>query len=120
MDSRERVVMNQTCSSIVRMDWHIKFVCILDRNGKLLIGQSRSMPSISTSDKNTMPDTTNLKIDELVEVFLKHKNMYFFYSDYLLWIIENCFKHHQSRSYSKDYVAKSLYKILANSISAHK
>jgi hypothetical protein len=82
------------------MDWHIKFVCILDQNGKLLVGHGRNIPSINTNDsyKNTISSTNNLfnitnsnsKIDELVEIFLKHKNMYLFYSDYLLWIIENC------------------------------
>ena len=101
MDSKERELMNQTCSSIVRMDWHIKFVCILDQNGKLLVGHDRDFPSISTSDSdknttsssNNLSDITNSKIDELVELFFKHKNMYIFYSDYLLWIIENCRLH---------------------------
>ncbi|HEY7078871.1 MAG TPA: hypothetical protein VH500_04155, partial [Nitrososphaeraceae archaeon] len=95
--------MNQICSSIVRMDWHIKFVCILDHNGKLLVGHDRNIPLINTNDsyKNTISSTNNLfnitnsnsKVDELVEIFLKHKNMYLFYSDYLLWILENCRLH---------------------------
>jgi hypothetical protein len=101
MDSREREVMNQTCSSIVRMDWHIKFVCILDQNGKLLVGHGRNIPSISTndSDKNTIYSSNNLsdiinsKIVELVESYLKYNNMYLFYSDYLLWNIGNCMLH---------------------------
>src|SRR5215510_2970603 len=101
MDSREREVMNQTCSSIVRMDRHIKFVCILDQNGKLLVGHSMNIPqiSISDNDKSTLSnpinlsDISNSKVGELVELFLKNKNMYLFYSDYLLWIIENCRLH---------------------------
>jgi hypothetical protein len=103
MDLREREVMNQICSSIVRMDWHIKFVCILDHNGRLLVGYGRNIPSINTNDsyENIISSAynfanitnSNSKIDELVEIFLKHKNMYLFYSDYLLWIIENCGLH---------------------------
>jgi hypothetical protein len=83
------------------MDWHIKFVCILDQNGKLLVGHGRDIPQISTSDSdkntisspNNLSDTSNSKVDELVDLFLNHKNMYLFYSDYLLWIIENCRLH---------------------------
>ncbi|HEY7082562.1 MAG TPA: hypothetical protein VH500_22965 [Nitrososphaeraceae archaeon] len=90
--------MNQACSSIIKLDWHIKFVCILDRNGKLLVGQGRNIPLISISDRNAIYNpnnlpNTNLKIDELIELFLKHKNMYLFYSDYLLWVIESCKLH---------------------------
>src|SRR5262245_19945436 len=104
MDMIEREVTNQLCYSIVRMDRHIKFVCILDQTGRLLVGQDRNIPSSSTNkrDKETISsspyifsDVTNLdsKIDELVELFLKHKNMYLFYYDYLLWILENCMLH---------------------------
>lgn len=50
MDSSIRVVMNQKCASIIRLNWHIKFVCILDQNGKLLLGQSRGAQSINSSD----------------------------------------------------------------------
>lgn len=101
----------QICSSIVRMDWHIKFVCILDHNAKLLVGHGRNIPSINTSDsyKNAISNAYNLanitnsnsKIDELVEIFLKHKNMYLFYSDYLLWIIDNC-RLHLNDSHNKN------------------
>ena len=85
------------------MDRHIKFVCIVDQTGKLLVGQGSNIPISSTDDnhKNTisspyiLSDFTKLdsRIDELVKLFLKNKNMYLFYHDYLLWIIENCTLH---------------------------
>lgn len=90
---RECEIMNQICSSIVRKDWHIKFVCILVQNGKLIVGHGRScILSINTSksDKSTisipdnLPNITYSNIEELVEAFLEPKNMYLFYSDYLL------------------------------------
>jgi hypothetical protein len=32
----------------------------------------------------------NSKINDLPDIFYKHKNMYLFYSDYLLWVIGKC------------------------------
>ncbi|HEY7570045.1 MAG TPA: hypothetical protein VH796_01630 [Nitrososphaeraceae archaeon] len=93
--------MNQTCSSILRMDWHIKFVCILDQNGKLLVGQDRNIPSSNTNDNDKNPisstnnifDIANSKLIDFVELYFKHKNMYLFYSNYLLWNINYCRLH---------------------------
>jgi hypothetical protein len=99
MNARERVVLYEVCSFIVRMDWRIKFVCMVDQNGKLLVGRSRSIiPFTSMTDKpagvaGIPTHITNLKIDDLVEVFLRCKNMYLFYSDYLLWVIGKCIGH---------------------------
>lgn len=119
MDSK-RVVMNQACSSIIILDWHIKFACILDRNEKLLVGQSRNIQLISTSDRNAIytPNNlpnTNLKINEVVELF-KHKNMYLFYSDYLLWVIESC-KLHLKDSQNKNNSNKTQCIIGNNALS---
>lgn len=92
--------MNQACTSIIRMDRCIRFVATVDQNGRLLVGQSRSILSNSITERpvdnvKRSTHTTNSKIDDLVvEVFLKHKNMYLFYSDYLLGVIEN-FRVHQ-------------------------
>jgi len=72
---------------------------MVDQNGKLLVGQSRSIiPFTNLTDKpagiaRNPTHITNLKIDDLVEVFLRCKNMYLFYSDYLLWVIGKCVGH---------------------------
>ena len=92
MNAKERTIMNQTCSSIIGTDWRIKFVGIVDQNGKLLIGKRRGNPSNKITDKiiNTTNSVANSKVDDLFEVYFKCKNMYLFYSDYLLWVIEKC------------------------------
>jgi hypothetical protein len=59
------------------MDWHIKFVCILDQNGKLLVGHGKNIPHNGTSDndKNThsnpdnLSDVTNSNVSELLKLF---------------------------------------------------
>jgi hypothetical protein len=98
MDAKERLIMNQICSSIINMDRHIKFVCIVDQNGKLLVGQNRGNQSNDMTDKTTDTNknwdrTTNSKMDDLLEVRLRYKNMHLFYSDYLLWVIKSCRVH---------------------------
>jgi len=35
--------MNHACKSVIRIDQQIKFVCIVDENAKLLVGQDRSI-----------------------------------------------------------------------------
>ncbi|MGA7370823.1 MAG: hypothetical protein WBX01_17005 [Nitrososphaeraceae archaeon] len=52
--------MNHACKSVIRIDQQIKFVCIVDENAKLLVGQ------------------------DLIEIHFKDRNVYLFYSDYLL------------------------------------
>jgi hypothetical protein len=98
MDAKQRLLMNQTCSSVINMDRHIKFVCIVDQNGKLLVGQIRNSQSNNVDDKTTYTTknsvhTTNSKMDDLLEVRLKYKNMHLFYSDYLTWVIKSCKVH---------------------------
>jgi len=105
VETKERMVLNETFSLIIRMDWRIKFVGMVDQNGKLLAGQSRDIPFSNMADRPA--DTariprymTNSKIDDLVEIFYKYKNMYLFYSDYLLWVIGKCIVHledHENR-----------------------
>jgi len=80
------------------MDWRIKFVGTVDRNGKLLVGRSKditsSCPNFRLTDiVITSTRIVNSKMDDLVEIFLRSKNMYLFYSGYLLWVIENCLAH---------------------------
>jgi len=53
MDAKERTVMKEACSLIIRMDRRIKFVGIVDHNGKLQIGLSRSVPLSNIDDKAT-------------------------------------------------------------------
>jgi hypothetical protein len=91
MNAKERTIMNKACSSIIGIDWRIKFVGIIDLNGKLLIGKGRVNPSDSLPDKITIDSSSNIcnsTVDDIVEVYFKHKNMYLFYYDYLLWIIQ--------------------------------
>lgn len=92
MNTKQRGIMDQACSLIIGMDWRIKFVGIVDQNGKLLIGKSRSNPAKRITDKivDAADISTNSGVDDLFEVYLKSKNMYLFYSDYLLWVIEKC------------------------------
>lgn len=105
IDARERIVLNEAFSLIIRMDWRIKFVGMVDQNGKLLAGQSRSIPLSNMADRpadtaRNQAHVTNSKIDDLVEIFYKYKNMYLFYSDYLLWVIGKCIVHvedHENR-----------------------
>lgn len=93
MNAKECTIMNRVCSSIIGMDSRIKFVCIVDQNGRLLIGKGRSNPSDRITDKiilDTTNNITNSRVDDVFEVYFKCKNMYLFYCDYLLWIIEKC------------------------------
>ncbi|HXW12664.1 MAG TPA: hypothetical protein VD694_07880 [Nitrososphaeraceae archaeon] len=41
MGTKERKVLNRELSVILRMDWSIKFVGMVDRNGKLLVGEAK-------------------------------------------------------------------------------
>lgn len=93
-----RLHMNHTCESIIRIDQHIKFVCIVDENAKLLVGQDRPVPtnvnSIKTSE--TTDGSTHLtktKVDDQVEIQFKYRNIHLFYSEYLLWVIKSCTGH---------------------------
>jgi hypothetical protein len=95
IDAKERKVLNGAFSMIIGMDWRIKFVGMVDQNGKLLAGQSRSIPFSNMADNlidtARMPiHIANSKINDLPDIFYKHKNMYLFYSDYLLWVIGKC------------------------------
>lgn len=89
---------DHTCESIIRIEQHIKFVCIVDENAKLLVGQDRPVPtnvnSIKTSE--TTDGSTNLtetKVDDQVEIQFKYRNINLFYSEYLLWVIKSCTGH---------------------------
>ena len=98
VDARERKVLNEAFSSIIRMDWRVNFVCMVDQNGKLLVGRSKSIPFGNMVDNPTdtarnLTRITNSNIDDLVEIFYKCKNIYLFYSDYLLWVIGKCRVH---------------------------
>jgi hypothetical protein len=93
-----RLHMNHICESIIRIDQQIKFVCIVDENAKLLIGQDRSIPSKINSIKSseTTDDSSHLtetKADDLVEIQFKYRNIHLFYSEYLLWVIKSCTGH---------------------------
>ena len=97
MDRKDRAIVNQTCSDIITMDRHIKFVCIADRSGKLLVGQSRSIQSNNMTNKENDTDAVksskrigDAKIDVTLGVDFNCGDMYFFYSDFLLWTIEKC------------------------------
>jgi hypothetical protein len=98
--------MNHICESIIRIDEQIKFVCIVDENAKLLIGQDRSTPSNINSIKSseTTDDSSHLtetKLDDPVEIQFKHRNVRLFYSEYLLWVIKSC-TGHQDDTKNKD------------------
>lgn len=97
MDRKDRAIVNETCSDIITMDQHIKFVCIADRSGKLLVGQSRSIQSNNMTNKENDTDAVksskcigDAKIDVTLGVDFNCGDMYFFYSDFLLWTIEKC------------------------------
>ena len=71
---------------------------MVDRNGKLLVGRSKDISFTylnyrHTDITRTSTHIVNSKMDDLVEIFLSSKNMYLFYSDYLLWVIGNCLAH---------------------------
>jgi hypothetical protein len=97
MDRKHRAIVNQTCSDIISIDRHIKFVCIVNRSGKLLLGQSRSIQSNNMDDREN--DTDDVKSPTCIDdsrlcrtlgVDFKCGYMYYFYSDFLLWTIEKC------------------------------
>lgn len=86
MNSSERTLMNKACTSIIRMDWRIKFASIVDQNGKLLIGKWRNHPQKKVTGRTNKGATnidTNLRADNLRCI-----NTCRFYSDFLLWSIE--------------------------------
>jgi len=90
--------MNHACKSVIRIDQQIKFVCIVDENAKLLVGQGRSIwaniDTLKTSETtDSLTHTNESKIDDLVEIHFKYRNVYLFYSDYLLWVIRSCTGH---------------------------
>lgn len=84
IDMQMRLHMNHACESIIRLDQQIKFVCIVDKNAKLLAGQSRgvltnpSAPNTSETNEHS-PNSNESKIDDPVEIHLKYRNMYLFY-----------------------------------------
>ena len=93
-----RLHMNHICESIIRIDEQIKFVCIVDDNAKLLIGQDKSIPSNINSIKSSettddLSHLTEIKVDDLVEIQFKCRNIRLFYSEYLLWVIKSCTGH---------------------------
>lgn len=88
IDMQMRLHMNQACESVIRLDQQIKFVCIVDKNAKLLVGQSRDAVASETNEHS--PNSSKSKIDDPVEIHLKWRNMYLFYSEYLSWIIRSC------------------------------
>jgi hypothetical protein len=97
MNRKDRAIVNQTCSDIITIDRHIKFVCIANRSGKLLVGQSRSLQSNNMTDREN--DTGDVKspmcmgdsrVGRTLGVDFKCGYTYYFYSDFLLWTIEKC------------------------------
>jgi hypothetical protein len=60
MNTKEPAIMNQTCLSIIGMDWRIKFVGIVDQNGKLLIGKGRSNSSDGITDEIIFDTSSNI------------------------------------------------------------
>lgn len=74
--------MNQACLSIIGMDWRIKFV------GKLLVGKGRSNSSDRITEEIIFDTSSNITNSSVDNVYFKYKNMYLFYCDYLLWIIQ--------------------------------
>ena len=102
IDAKERKVLNEMFSLIIGMDWRVKFVGMVDQNGKLLAGRTRNISFSNTTDNptdnptdtaRTLTHIDNSKINDLVEIFYKYRNMYLFYSDYLLWVIGKCIVH---------------------------
>lgn len=107
MDIQERLRINHVCESVIRIDQQIKFVCIVDENAKLLVGQGRpistNIDTLTTSETNDSSTHTNKsKIDDLVEIHFKYRNICLFYSDYLLWVIRSC-TGHLGDTKNKDY-----------------
>ena len=97
-DIIERLHMNNLCESIIQIDRQIKFVCIVNENAKLLAGISRPAPKnyniLDTSETNKSPiHSKQSKLDDLIKIHFKYRNMYLFYSDYLLWVIRSCTSH---------------------------
>ena len=98
MSIQMRLHMNHICESIIRIDQQIKFVCVVDENAKLLVGQDRSIPSNINSIKSSestdeSSHLTETKVDDLVEIQFKYRNIHLFYSEYLLWVIKSCTGH---------------------------
>jgi hypothetical protein len=98
IDTQIRLHMNRICEAVIRIDQQIKFVCIVNENAKLLVGQGRPIPTnIDTIKISEIIDSSThndkSKIDDLVEIHVKYRNMYLFYSEYLLWVIRKCMGH---------------------------
>ena len=89
IDMQMRLHMNQACESVIQLDQQIRFVCIVDKNAKLLVGQSRGAFA-SESNEHSSPNSSKSKIDDPVEIHPKWRNIYLFYSEYLSWIIRSC------------------------------
>lgn len=99
MDRKDRAILNQTCSDIITIDRHIKFVCIVNRSGKLLVGQSKSIQSNNMADRENDTDDvkspttciSDSRVSRTLGVDFKCGGMYYFYSDFLLWTIKKCY-----------------------------
>ncbi len=105
MESKERAFMNQQCLSIIGIDRHIKFVGIIDQNARLLVGKCRSaQPSNLITDKST---DSNIIITSSKRIHLTRKNMYLFYSNYLLSTIGRCCTYSDGDKNNNDfYISK--------------
>lgn len=111
--AKERKVLNEMFSLIIGMYWRVKFVGMVDQNGKLLAGQCRSISFSNTADNHTdtartLTQNVNSKLDDLVEIFYKYRNMYLFYSDYLLWLIGECIVHLDHKNKFGSHVTGSI------------
>jgi hypothetical protein len=104
IDMQMRLHMNHMCASVIRIDPQIKFVCTVDENAKLLVGQDRPVPTnvnlVKTSETTDgSSQLTKTKVDDLVEIQFKYRNVHLFYSEYLLWVIKTCTGHlHDSKN----------------------
>jgi hypothetical protein len=96
--TKERKHMDKTCKSVILLDDQIQFVSIVDENAKLLVGQVRPIQDSTDKTKaiGIIEGSANAKrptADNLTNSHFKDKNMYTFYSEYLLWIIRSCLAH---------------------------
>jgi hypothetical protein len=115
MDSKELTILNKECELIIGLDRSIKFVGIIDRNAKLLIGKSRDNNSNNGPSNRIIGKTAETNTSIIEDSYyttrpthnqfgsnLEYNSLHLFYSDLLLLIKKSSVPSYDSGNNSID------------------
>lgn len=116
MDSKELTILNKECELIIGLDRSIKFVGIIDRNAKLLIGKSRDNNSNNSPSNRIIGKTAETNTSIIEDSYcttrprthnqfgsnLEYNSLHLFYSDLLLLIKKSSVSSYDSGNNSID------------------